>query len=331
MNRVVRFHQTGGPEVLSLEEVPVPVPGPGEILVRTRALGLNRAESMYRTGQHAAQPRFPSGIGLEAAGEVEAIGIGVTGLAVGDKVSVVPSFLLNEYGVHGEHVLAPVHAVVTHPANLTYDEAASLWMMFITAYGGLIDLARLRKGDTVLISAASSSVGLAAIQIARTVGARPIALTRTSAKRQQLLEAGAHAVIATGEQNTTARVRELTDGIGAQVVFDPVGGPPLADLIAAAAHQATIVLYGRLHSEPTPLDAGEVLFKQLSIRGYDMANITTDDTRRAEAVDFIREGLTSGTLTPVIDKTFPLDEIIDAYTYLESGSQVGKIIVTVPR
>jgi NADPH:quinone reductase-like Zn-dependent oxidoreductase len=330
MSRAVRFHQTGGPEVLRLEEVPAPVPTAGEVLIRTRALGLNRAESMFRLGQYGIDPVFPSGLGYEAAGVVEALGSGVTGLSVGDAVSVVPSFTMTEYPVHGELVLAPAHAVVIHPEHLSFEEAASVWMKFITAYGGLVDLAGVHPGDTVLIPAASSSVGLAAIQVAHKAGARAIALTRTSAKRQQLLDAGADAVIATSEEDVVARVRELTGGEGARVIFDPVGGPALADLVAAAAHEAVIVAYGLLDREPAQLDVGTVLFKHLTIRGFELFEITTDARRRAAAIEFVRDGLAKGELTPVIDKTFPLDAIADAHRYLEAGGQVGKIVVTVP-
>ncbi|MFJ4921656.1 zinc-dependent alcohol dehydrogenase family protein [Streptomyces sp. NPDC088725] len=331
MNRTVRFHKTGGPEVLRLEDVPDPVPGQGEVLIRTRALGLNRAESMFRGGDYGVDPVFPSGIGYEASGEIEALGAGVTGLAAGDKVSIVPAFAMTDYVVHGELVVAPAHAVVIHPESLSWEEAASVWMMFITAYGGLVDLAGLRAGETVLIPAASSSVGIAAIQIARMVGARPVALTRTSAKRQPLLDAGADAVIATTEEDVVARVRDLTDGAGVRVIFDPVGGPALADLVAAAAPGATIVLYGRLDSEPAPLDVGAVLFKRLTIRGYELFEITLDEARRRKAVDFVRTGLAEGHLTAVIDATFPLDAVVDAHRHLEAGGQVGKVVVTVPR
>ncbi|WP_030907460.1 zinc-dependent alcohol dehydrogenase family protein [Streptomyces sp. NRRL F-5126] len=329
MNRAVRFHQTGGPEVLRLEEVPVPEPGAGEVLIRTRALGLNRAESMFRLGQYGIDPVFPSGIGYEAAGVVEALGEGVHGLSVGDAVSVVPSFSMTDYPVHGEAVLVPARAVVAHPERLSFEEAASVWMQFVTAYGGLVGVAGVRPGDTVLISAASSSVGLAAIQIAHRTGARAVALTRTSAKRRQLLDAGADAVIATAEEDVPARVRELTGGEGARVVFDPVGGTALADLVSAAAQGAVIVVYGVLDRTPTPLNVGELLFKHLTIRGLRLFEITADDQRRAEAVAFVADGLAKGELTPTVDKTFPLEDIAEAHRYLEAGGQVGKIVVTV--
>ncbi|MBP0461523.1 zinc-binding dehydrogenase [Streptomyces bomunensis] len=204
-----------------------------------------------------------------------------------------------------------------------------MWMQFVTAYGGLVSVAGVRPGDTVLISAASSSVGLAAIQIARKAGARAVALTRTNAKRRQLLDAGADEVIATAEEDVPARVRELTDGVGARVIFDPVGGTALADLVTAAAQGAIVVLYGVLDRTPTPLNVDELLFKHLTIRGLRLFEITADDQRRAEAVAFVTDGLAKGELTPTVDKTFPLEDIAEAHRYLEAGGQVGKIVVTV--
>lgn len=331
MSKVVRFHRTGGPEVLQLEEVTAPEPQSGEVRIRTRALGLNRAEVMFRNGAYVVDPVFPSSLGYEASGEVESVGPNVSGLTIGDAVSVVPSFAMTDYGVHGELVIAPATAVVKHPENLSWEEAAAVWMNFITAYGALIDLAKVQPGDTVLIPAASSSVGLAAIQIARMAGAQPVALTRTSAKRQQLLDAGAAAVISTSEEDVVAQVRDLTDGQGAQVVFDPVAGPGFADLVAAAAPHAMIIVYGALAPDPTPLPVLGVLGKHLTIRGYELFEITRDDNRRQDAIEFVLRGLTDGTLRPVIDTTFEFGDIVEAHRYLEAGNQVGKVVLTVPR
>lgn len=329
MSRVVRFHEIGEADVLTVDDVEVKQPGPGEVRIRTRALGLNRAEVMFRTGQYTVDPVFPSLIGYEAAGEVDAVGTGVTTVAVGDSVSVVPAFAMTDYGMHGELVVAPARAVVKHPEHLSWEQAAAAWMQFITAYGGLIDLADLSRGEFVLIPAASSSVGLAAIQIARMVGAHPIALTRSSAKRQQLSDAGAAAVIATSEEDVVKRVDELTDGKGARVVFDPVGGPGFADLTSAATSHATLIVYGALVSAPLQVPVMDVLGKHLTIRGFELFEITTDDQRLAKAVEFVRSGLESGALTPVVDKVFSLDHITEAHRYLEQGGQVGKVVVTV--
>ena len=169
MARVVRFHEVGGPEVLKIEEIEVPPPAKGEVQIRIHALGLNRAEAMFRSGQYLEEPKLPARLGYEAAGTVAAIGTGVQGFKIGDAVSTIPSFSLNAYGLYGDLANVPVHAVTHYPASLSWAEAAAVWMQYLTAYGALIDIAGLKSGETVLIPAASSSVGLAAIQIANKV------------------------------------------------------------------------------------------------------------------------------------------------------------------
>ncbi|MEN1891241.1 zinc-dependent alcohol dehydrogenase family protein [Streptomyces mirabilis] len=326
MSKIIRFHSTGGPEVLSLDDLEVRDPGPGEIRIRTRALGLNRADAILRNN-HLVE--LPSGIGWEASGEVDTIGPNVEGFTVGDAVSMIPSIALTGYRIHGELAIAPAAAVVKHPDTLSWEQAAALWGQYLTAYGALIETADLKAGDTVLIPAASSSVGLAAIQIARSVGARPVALTRTSAKRRRLLDEGAEAVIVTDGEDVVTRVNELTDGHGARVIFDPVGGPALTGLIGAAAPGGTVIIYGALSSEATTVPVMGLIFKTLTIRGYKVFELTTDTERRKVAVDWVLDGLARKTLRPVIDTVFPLEDIVGAHRRLESGSQIGKIIVTV--
>jgi NADPH:quinone reductase-like Zn-dependent oxidoreductase len=330
MSRIVRFHQTGGPEVLRIDEVEVAAPKKGEVRIAVKALGLNRAEAMFRSGQYLEEPKLPARLGYEAAGTVEAIGEGVEGLQIGDAVSTIPGFSMNDYGVYGAVALAPAASVAKHPASLSWEEAAAIWMQYATAYGALIDIGKLKKRDTVLIPAASSSVGLAAIQITNLIGAKPIALTRTSEKRQALLDAGAAHVIASEEQDLVAEVMKLTRKKGARLVFDPVGGPTLAKLAAATKERGIIFQYGALSSEPTPLPLMEVLGKSLTVRGYILFEITGNPKRLEKAKRFIVDGLASGKLKPVIAKTFSgLDSIVEAHRYLESNQQVGKIVVTV--
>jgi NADPH:quinone reductase-like Zn-dependent oxidoreductase len=329
MARIVRFYQTGGPEVLKLEHVDVPPPGPGEVRIAVKALGLNRAEAMFRSGHYLEQPRFPARLGYEAAGTVEALGEGVRGLAVGDAVSTIPAFSQNQYGVYGDTATVPASAVARHPASLSWAEAAALWMQYATAYGALIDIAGLKAGDTLLIPAASSSVGLAAIQMARMVGATPVALTRHGSKRKALLDAGAAHVIATEEQDLVTEVKKLTGGKGARVVFDPVGGPTVGKLTAAMAPRGILFLYGALSPEPTPLPLMDVVSKSLTVRGYVLFEFTSDPPRLDRARQFIVEGLAAGKLKPLIARTFPLEQVVEAHRYMESNQQVGKIVVTV--
>ena len=329
MARVVRFHKTGGPEVLQVEEVAVPPPGKGEVQISIKALGLNRAESMFRSGQYLENPKLPARLGYEAAGPVAAIGPGVQGFKIGDAVSTIPSFSLNDYGLYGDLANAPVHAVTHHPKSLSWEEAAAVWMQYVTAYGALIDIGKLTKGDTILIPAASSSVGLAAIQIANKVGAVPVAMTRGQSKRKALLDAGAAHVIASEEQDLVKEVLRITEGKGARVVFDPVGGPTVNKLVQATAQLGIVFLYGALSTEPTPLPLFDLLAKWVTIRGYVMMEITTDPQRLERAKKFINEGLADGSFKPLIAKKFPLDQIVEAHRYLESNQQVGKVVVTV--
>jgi NADPH:quinone reductase-like Zn-dependent oxidoreductase len=329
MARIVRFHQTGGPEVLKIEHVEPKPPGPGEVRIAVKALGLNRAESMFRSGQYLEEPIVPARLGYEAAGTVDAVGPGVTGFKVGDAVSTIPAFSQNQYGVYGDTATVPAFAVAKHPASLSWVDAAAIWMQYATAYGALVEVAGLKAGETLLIPAASSSVGIAAIQIAKMVGATPIALTRRSNKSNALRELGAAHVIATEEQDLVAEVNKLTGGDGARVVFDPVGGPTVTKLVAAMATHGMLILYGALSPEPTPLPLFETLGKYLTIRGYVLFEIVTNPKALERTKKFIVDGLATGKLKPVIAKTFPFEEIVEAHRYLESNQQIGKIVVTV--
>ncbi len=328
MARSVRIHAFGGPEALAIEEIAHPEPGVGEVRLRIRAIGINRTEASFRAGRVAVRPTMPTHLGMEAAGEIEAVGPGVAGFAVGDRVSVIPAFGVNDYGLYGEVALAPARALAKMPEAQSWEEGAATWSAFGTAWLGLIDIAQLSAGRVVLITAASSSVGLAAIQVARMVGAVPIALTRTSAKAEALLAAGAAHVVATGETNVVASVMEHTHGKGAQVVFDAVAGPGFAQLALAAAPGAIALVYGVLDPNPAPLPILGLITRDLTIRGFAI-NLAVQDDARLEALKrFVDEGLASGALRPVIDKTFPFDEIAESHRYLEAGGQIGKIVVT---
>ena len=328
MSRIIRFHETGGPEVLQFDELDLPAPKAGEVRIAVKALGLNRAEALFRAGQYVEDPRFPSRLGYEAAGTVEAVGAGVTDFKPGDAVSTIPVFSQGEYGVYGEVAIVPAAAVVKHPAALSWEQAAAVWMAYTTAYGALIDIGKLTAGETVLIPAASSSVGLAAIQIANLVGATPVAITRGTSKRKALLDAGAKHVVVTEEDDLVAKVNKLTGGEGARIVFDPVGGPQLAKLMEVTAKGGIIFMYGVLSPEPATLPM-TVLARSLTVRGYVSLEITANPMRLAPAKHFIISGLASGHLKPTIAKTFPLDQIVEAHRYLESNQQFGKIVVTV--
>ena len=328
MTRVVRFHRHGGPDVLRIDEVDLPGPGPGEVQIRVKALGLNRAEALMRAGRYIQTPRLPSGLGLEAAGIVERLGEEVAGFAAGDAVSVVPPVSMERWPAYAELATFPAELVVHHPAALGWEEAAATWMAYVTAYGALIDIAGLGRGDVVVVTAASSSVGLAALQVAARVGATAVAVTRTSAKRAALLAAGAPHVVAAAEEDLAERLQAIAGPDGVRVVFDAVGGPLFGPLAASMARGGILIEYGGLSPEPTPFPLFDVLAKSLTFRGYLMHEIVGDARRLAAAKAFILDGLVAGAFRPTIARTFGFDEIVEAHRFLESNAQFGKIVVT---
>jgi NADPH:quinone reductase-like Zn-dependent oxidoreductase len=329
MTRSVRIHEFGGPEALRVDDVALGEPGTGEVRLRIHAIGLNRTELTLRSGRLAVKPSLPSLIGLEAAGVIEALGPNVSGFSVGDRVALVPAYNASQYGLYGEASLAPARSLVAIPDNVGFVEAAATWVAFGTAWSGLVAVGALAAGQSVLISAASSSVGLAAIQIANFLGARPIALTRTSKKATALLAHGATAVVATEEQDVVAEIHRLTAGVGANLVLDPVGGPGFAVLAKSAAAGGTLVLYGALDARPTVVPPFDIFARNLTIRGVALPVLARDDLKLAELKRFASEGLARGALRPTIARTFAFDDIANAHRFIEAGDQIGKIVVTV--
>jgi NADPH:quinone reductase-like Zn-dependent oxidoreductase len=326
--RVVRVHELGGPEVLGIEEMEIGEPKEGEARVKIEAIGLNRSEAMFRAGRYPIPPQVPTLIGYEASGVVEAVGPGVAGFAAGDRVSIMPNFRLGTYGVWGEKAIVPATSLIAAPPGLSPAEAASVWMQYFTALA-IVEAAEVTIDDFVVIRAASSSVGLAAIQIANWAGAVSIAATRTSAKRDALLEQGAQHVVATEEVDYVEEVMKITGGKGARIVFDPVGGPFIEKLASAMSERGILFVYGGLSEQPTPYPHWNSAFRGLSIRGWIASEIWNHPHRFERHKAIILQGLARGKLKPVIARTFPFDQIVEANAYLESNQQVGKVVVTV--
>jgi NADPH:quinone reductase-like Zn-dependent oxidoreductase len=332
MTKTVRFHEFGAPDVLRFESLEVGEPGAGEVRVRIEAIGLNRAEAAFRSGRYIEKAQLPARLGYEAAGVIEALGEGPRGFSVGEPICVIPAFSMNRYGVYAERAIVPASAVLKRPAGWGTRESAAIWMQYLTAYGALIDISKIGPGDAVIITAASSSVGLAAIQIANHVGAVPIAVTRTAAKQAPLQKAGAAHVIVTEKQNLETEALRITGGKGAKVAFDPIAGPMVTSLAAAMAPGGWLILYGNLsgQAQNTVFPFGPSAMKGFGMRGYLVFEIIHDPKRFERAKTFIEEGLHEGWLAPIVAKTFPFDQIVEAHRYLESNEQIGKVVVTVP-
>jgi NADPH:quinone reductase len=330
MARIVRLYRTGGPEELTLEEAAPEQPGAGEVRIRVEAIGLNNSEVQFRHGVYPLPTgSLPSRIGRECSGVVEAVGDGVQQFAIGEEVSTIPAFDIQRNGVYGEWCVVPETALERMPARLSRLEAAAVWQQYLTAYGPLVLFSRLTPHSVVLILAGASSVGLGAIQVAKLFGATVIATTRTAAKQDILHRTGADHVIISDGTDVAPRVREITGARGFDVALDPIAGPGLAELADAAGQEAAIFVYGQLSPEPTPLPLIPLLRKGLTIRGYTLWEITLQPERREAARRFILRHLESRALSPVIDRVYTLDEIVEAHRYLESGRQAGKVVVRV--
>ena len=331
MTKVIRFHEVGNASVLKLEDIALQDPIEDEVRISVNAIALNRAEIMFRQGAYIQDPVFPARIGYEAAGIIDAVGSEVSQFKVGDRVSTFAGFSMSKHGVYGETAIVPARAVAAFPDNLSFEQGAAIWMSYLTAYGALNYYGEIDSDDFVLITAATSSVGYSAIQLAKAVGAKVITTTRTSAKKQRLFDAGADFAIATEEENLSDRVMQITNGHGADLIFDAIAGELLNDLAEAAAVGATIFVYGSLDSESdTPFPVLSAIGKGLNIRGYTMGELQQQPEAFAEAKNYLYQQLSNKTIAPTLDsQTFTLDKILQAHRYMESNRHQGKIIIKV--
>ncbi|MBB4686338.1 zinc-dependent alcohol dehydrogenase family protein [Amycolatopsis jiangsuensis] len=323
--RVITFDQPGGPEVLHVTETDPAEPGPGEVRLRVEYLGINRPDALFRAGLYPVRPTLPwSRLGIEAVGVVDAIGAGVTGFAPGDRVVAGPIAQQSRHGVYGELAIVPAAEVVPAFDGVSAETTAAVWMAYFTAFGGLVETGGLRAGDHVVVTAATGGVGLAALDVANQAGAVAIAVTRSAGKRDRLLAAGAAHVVVTSDEDLEAEVRKVTGGRGAEVVFDSVGGPRFPDTAAAAADNGTVVAYGWYGAEPAALPTRW----PVKILGHNGFAYSTDPAALSRIREHLARGLAAGAFRPRIDRVFEgLDQVTDAHRYLDSGHQVGKVLI----
>jgi NADPH:quinone reductase-like Zn-dependent oxidoreductase len=339
--KAVRFHRRGGPEVLALEEVPEPEPGPGEVRVCVRAAALNHLDLWVRRGL-PIRMEMPHVGGADFAGVVDAVGEGEVGLAAGDEVVGYPLLgfgdvpypacgdagpgapvLLGEQrnGAFCERLVLPAANLVRKPGGLSFEEAASVPVVFLTAWSMLRERAALAPGETVLVMGAGSGVGTAALQIARDAGARSLAVTRSAWKAERLRELGADEVLLAGEGRLDAAVLRATARRGADVVVDHVGGEGFELAVACAASRGRVVTCGATAGRFGRLDLRAVFARQLRIEGVTLG------TRAA--LETVLARVAAGRLRPVLDRVLPLHACREAHELLEAGGSLGKIVLRV--
>jgi len=325
--RAIVIEQPGGPDVLQMGELPDPTPAPGELLVRVRATALNRLDLMQREGRYPVPPDAPDTLGVEVAGEVVGWGDGVTGWSRGDRVCAL---LLG--GGYAELAAFPAAMAIPIPANLSYEQAAAIPEVFLTAYLNLFDLGGLRSGDYALIHGGASGVGTAAIQLARAAGAHAIVTVGSAEKVERCRALGAAEAINYREGPFEPAVKEASGGRGVDVILDMVGAPYWDQNLACLVVGGRLILVSQQGGGKLEIELGAIQRKRLCVIGTGLRPLPLTEkvalTERFKG--FALDRFADGRLVPVVDRVYPLEDAPDAHRYMASNANVGKIVLRVP-
>lgn len=324
--RAIVFDRPGSPEVLRLADVPDPAPGPGQVLVRVRAVGVNRADLLQRIGRYPPPPGASDILGLELAGEVAALGPGCLRRRVGERVMA-----LVEGGAYATLAAVPEAQTLLVPESLDWRAAAAIPEAFLTAYLNLFELGRLASGETVLVHAGASGVGVAAIQLAREAGATVLATARGEAKLDLCRSLGATAAILPQDGDFAPAVREATQGAGVHLVLDFVGAPYWAGNVEVLRRGGRLILIGFLGGSQGDFDLGPILRKSLVVQGTTLRGMPAADKAGLveRAGDFLLPRLAAGRLRAVIDRVYPLAEAAAAHAHMAGNQNLGKIVLEI--
>jgi NADPH:quinone reductase-like Zn-dependent oxidoreductase len=347
MSRVIRFHQFGGAEVLSCEEVPTPVPGPGEVLVAVEAIGVSWYDILWRQNLAPEETRLPAGLGIEMAGRVVSAGDDITDLPAGTAVASFPAQTANRYPTYGDLVLMPRDSLTRYPevkpgsatSGLTPIEAAVHYAPLLTAYFALVNIGDIKPGQRVLTTEACLCFGPASVQLAKALGAEVIASTKQASRREALQALGADHVVVTDEQDLTQQVTKFTGGQGVDVVLDSCGGRQMAALGEVAAPRGKLILYGLNGGNEAAFPAWTAFRKHLKFFQYSLLDFTghaelgipANRPAVEAALQAINRLTEAGLLRPTIDRVFNFDQAIEAHRYLETRPDRGRVVISVPK
>jgi len=315
----------GGPETLALGELPDPAPGPGEVVIRARAAGVNFADTLLIQGKYQEKPPFPFAPGLEVAGEVAAVGSGVTHLRPGQRV-LAPV----DHGGFAELVRARASDSFALPDSMDYVTAAGFPITYGTAHGALVWRAGLKPGETLVVHGAAGGVGLATVEVGKALGARVIGTAGGADKTAVALAHGADAVIDYKAEDLRQRLKELTAGSGADVYFDPVGGEVFEASLRAIAWEGRIVVIGFAGGGVPQIPANILLVKNCSAVGFYWGSYRrhAPDRLAAQFADLFR-WFEQGLLRPHVSHRLPLARAAEAFALLQQRKATGKVVVEI--
>ncbi len=322
--RAIVCRELTGPEGLALEDWPLPEPGPGEVRIRVRAAGLNFADTLIIKGQYQDKPPLPFVPGMEIAGQIEHCGPGVAGFVPGDRVIATL-----ERGGFAEEAVTAAGNVVRLPDSIDDVTAAGFAIAYGTAYGALVWAARLQPGETLLVHGAAGGVGLATVECGRALGARVIASARGAEHLEVARGHGAEALIDTASEDVRARVRELTEGRGADVVFDPIGGEVFTASLRSIAWEGRLLVIGFASGQIPQIPANLLLVKNAAAIGFYWGSYRRHDPARVRAAfDQLLRWHTDRRIRPHVSEVHPLGEAKSALQRLLARQSTGKVVLT---
>jgi len=315
----------GGLRLQDCEAVP---PKPGQVQLRIEAFALNWGDMNLMMDQYSFSfESFPARIGFEAAGTVEAVGEGVTDIEIGGRYCTLPYFYINN-GASADTLTTGAKYLTPAPDGMTAVEASSVWMQFMTAYYPIVEMFKAAPGVNILVPAATSTAGTAALQIGRAAGATMIATTRSAGNEDFLRNNGATHVYVDDGSDLAAFLLEVTNGAGIHGAFDPIGADFPARYGSALAHGAQLALYGLLTEQMPEIPYAAMWQSNAWLHMYSLFNYVEDLEAQRRGTDYVYAGLTDGTLTPLIDKVYPMDGYVDAWRYLEQPrTEHGKVVI----
>lgn len=316
-------HEHGEPDVMQFEEVPRPVPAAGEVLIRSEAIGVNYVDTMRRSGKHPSAPQTPFTPGIELCGHVVGVGAGVTRFQEGDRVIG----RCVTHGAYAEYVCVEQRFTVPCPAELSAEHGAALFVNGQTAYHALITIGSIRPKENVLITAAAGGVGTCAVQIAKLLGAKVIAAAGTSEKRNLATALGADAAIDYTQAGWPDRVLEATDGAGAHLILESVGGEVASSSLGCWARGGRMVIFGKASGTPATVSGDDLLFGNRAVHGLAVGIVIEDEGQMRRAMDQLVGWMQDGGLRLKIGSTYPLRDAAQAHCDLQSRATIGKLVL----
>ncbi len=322
--KAIRIHETGGPEVMHLEDVETPTPAQGEILIKVAAAGVNYADLAQRQGAYLTRTRTPMTMGFEVAGTIAAHGPGVSAPPVGTRVIAFVE------GGYAEYAIASASTIIPIPENLDFTHAAAFAVQGLTAYQTLRESGRLQPGESVLVQAAAGGVGTLAVQLARLMGAGTVIGTASNAQKLDLVRRlGADAAINYTQNDWVEQVKKASDGRGVDVVLEVVGGPIADQALQCLAPFGRMVVIGAASGERAQFSAVQLMYKNLSVVGYWLTAWLSRPDRIAAATIELMQYLASGTLQIIVGQTYPLAEAAEAHRAIAERRTTGKVVLLV--